>query len=177
MSGHGWAAQKVLAIAIYVARVNRDIEQGCRSHTYSGERESTDATVGNLRDLPHSTGSLADLLHSGWRPPCSYEQAPWHSSITSLKEGRGLCSHCSHLRSRPDQRRRRHLDQIQSVGGRHVMCQARRADQAATNVIHNFSGSFWDSSVAKQNLAAAIRVIAPVGPDGSILLDCSDTPL
>ncbi len=58
--GGGLVAEEALAIAIYAARVGRDVEHGLRiAVTHGGDSDSTGAVAGNLLGLLHPAGTLA----------------------------------------------------------------------------------------------------------------------
>lgn len=58
--GGGWVAEEALAIAVYAARVGRDIEHGLQvAVTHGGDSDSTGAVAGNLLGLLHPAETLA----------------------------------------------------------------------------------------------------------------------
>lgn len=58
--GGGWVAEEVLAIAVYAARVGRDVEHGLQvAVTHSGDSDSTGAVAGNLLGLLHPAETLS----------------------------------------------------------------------------------------------------------------------
>ncbi|WP_136686017.1 ADP-ribosylglycohydrolase family protein [Falsirhodobacter xinxiangensis] len=62
--GGGWVAEEALAIAVYSARVARDVTHGLQiAVTHSGDSDSTGAMAGNLLGLLHPT----DVLRHEWR--------------------------------------------------------------------------------------------------------------
>lgn len=62
--GGGWVAEEALAIAVYAARVGRDVEHGLQiAVTHSGDSDSTGAVAGNLLGLLHPV----ETLNHRWR--------------------------------------------------------------------------------------------------------------
>lgn len=63
--GGGWVAEEALAIAVYAARVSRDIQHGLQiAVTHSGDSDSTGAMAGNLLGLMHPAETLAHRWRS-----------------------------------------------------------------------------------------------------------------
>lgn len=68
--GAGWVAEEALSIAVYAARVARDLGHGLRiAATHSGDSDSSAAIAGNILGLLHPAGvtdadmAEADLIH------------------------------------------------------------------------------------------------------------------
>lgn len=62
--GGGWVVEEALAIAVYAARVGRDVEHGLQiAVTHSGDSDSTGAVAGNLLGLLHPV----ETLNHRWR--------------------------------------------------------------------------------------------------------------
>ena len=62
--GRGWVAEEALAIAVYAARVGRDVEHGLQvAVTHGGDSDSTGGVAGNLLGLLHP----AETLDHRWR--------------------------------------------------------------------------------------------------------------
>ncbi|MFC3169574.1 ADP-ribosylglycohydrolase family protein [Paracoccus fontiphilus] len=58
--GGGWVAEEALAIAVYAARVGRDVEHGLQiAVTHGGDSDSTGAVAGNLLGLLFPAETLA----------------------------------------------------------------------------------------------------------------------
>lgn len=63
--GGGWVAEEALAIAVYAARVGRDVGHGLQiAVTHGGDSDSAGAVAGNLLGLLHPAGTLGHRWRS-----------------------------------------------------------------------------------------------------------------